>query len=326
MSKLLITGATGYIGGKLAEYYSQKWGEVRLLVRHGSSLASDLKGTCEVVYGDVTRPETLKDAVNGVDAVIHSAGLLGRWGLPYKQIWDVNVKGAENMIRASFQAGVQRFIHLSAGGVTGPLGPEPVDETYQPHPHTDYERSKWEGEQKALEIAEKENLNLMVVRPTFTFGPADPHKLPLFKAVRSGSFVFIGDGMSTVHPVYIDDLIEGIDLALNSDVRGESLIIGGMHPVSKRDLIWGIANALNVKKPKMKIPIVFGKMLASICEFAAKTLNFNPPITQSRVLMLSRDWGYSIARAKKVLNYNPQVDFNVGLQRTVAWYKEHGWL
>ncbi len=326
MDKILITGATGFIGRNIAEYYLRRGWEVRLLVRDDARLSQELKRNAEVVCGDLTQPDTLTEAVRDVSAVINAAGLLGHWGVSYEQLAAVNVGGVLNLLTASSSAGVPRFLHLSAGGVTGPVGADPADETFPPRPVTAYERSKWEGEKQALQWADSRDADLLVVRPTFTYGPGDPHKLPLFRAVKKGRFAFIGDGLSTVHPVYIDDLVRGIDLALYSDLRGESVILGGPKPVTKRELIYAVADVLGARRPTLRLPTFVAETLAAGLETAAKVLPYTPPLTKSRVLALSRNWGYSIAKAKDALGYEPQVDLQEGLRRTVLWYREHGWL
>ena len=326
MSNILVTGGTGYIGGKLAEYYNQKGVQVRLLVQDETRLSNGLKEKCEIIRGDLTRPGTLIDAVGGIETIVSAAGLLGYWGVPYKRLYEVNVQGVENLIRAAFDGGVRRMVHLSAGGVTGPAGLDPVDENYPPAPRTEYERTKWEGEKRALDMALKDNLNLLIVRPTFTYGPGDPHKLSLFLSVKKGRFAYIGNPLSTFHPVYIDDLVSGIDLAVKSDLSKTTVIIGGPRPVTKRELITGIANALGVRKPELRIPTLLADFIAQGFEFSARIFNFKPPLTRSRVLALSGNWGYSIQRAREKLGYEPAIDLQEGLQRTVSWYREHGWL
>jgi dihydroflavonol-4-reductase len=326
MSDILITGATGFIGGKLAKYYIRKKKKVRLLIRNPERLPHSVKKSCQIVIGDVTRSETLINAVRGIDVLIHSAGMLGHWGNTYQQLYAVNVEGSLNVIKAAYRAGVKRLIHLSAGGVTGPVGSNPVDEAFSPAPVTAYERTKWECEQKLLEFALKKDLNLLVLRPTFTYGPGDPHKLSFFKAIKKNKFAFIGNGNSTVHPVYIDDLVKGIDLGLTSGLKQGSIIIGGAKPVTKKELVYAIADALEVPRPVIKLPITVAHFAARVCEISAAVLKFNPPITHSRVLALSGNWGYSINRARKELGYEPRVDLSEGLNRTVTWYREMGWL
>ncbi len=326
MRSLLITGATGFIGGKLAEYYLSKELDVRLLVRKPEGLSASLKKSCSVVVADLVQPGTLDEAVCGVDAVINSAGKLGHWGNSYDELYEANVQGVQNLLEAASDAGVKKLVHLSAAGVTGPLGRQPADEDYPPSPETLYEKTKWQGERRALKIASEKSLDLLVVRPTFTYGPGDPHKLKLFKAVKAGRFIFVGDGLSTFHPVYIDDLVKGIDLSLRSELTLKSIIIGGPRPVTKRELVFEIAELLDVKKPGIKIPEFAGRALAISCELAAKIFRFKPPLTRSQVLALGCNWGYSIERARKELSYEPEVDISDGLRTTVSWYQEQGWL
>jgi len=326
MGRLLITGATGFIGQQLAQYYQGSAWDLRLLVRDASRASKDAAKLGEIIPGDIAKPETLPAAVNGVDAIIHSAGILGQWGSPYRRLYEVNVGGVGNLVRAAAEFGVKRFVHLSAGGVTGPLREQFVDESYLPAPRTDYERSKWEGERLALSLSRELNLSLIVVRPTFAYGPGDPHKLKFFQAINKGRLFFIGDGLSTIHPVYIDDLLAGIDLALQSNIRGETFIIGGNRPVNKRELVWSIAAALGRRKPEMRIPVWLGEVLARGCELGADIFGYSPPLTQSRVLMLSRNWGYSIEKARNRLGYSPKVDLREGLRLTIQWYRKQGWL
>ncbi|MCX6639775.1 MAG: NAD(P)-dependent oxidoreductase [bacterium] len=326
MSKILITGATGYIGGKAAFYFLRKGDTVCVLVRDRSRLNPEIQQNCEVIIGDVNHPESLQNLSKDIDTVIHSAGRLGTWGVSYQQMYETNAQGVRNLIEACYRHASPRFIHLSAGGVTGPLDTPFVDESYPPCPYTDYEKSKWEGEQIALRLAAERDLNLSVIRPTFTYGPDDPHKFSLFKAVQKGRFAFIGDGNSTIHPVYIDDLLQGIDLAISSTIKQRAIIVGGPRPVTKRELVQTIAQKLGVAEPNMMIPTSFATVVALMCETAAKMLRLSPPLTRSRVIMMSRNWGYSISLAKELLGFQPRFDLNQGVANTVASYRSLGWL
>lgn len=323
---VLVTGATGFIGGKVTEHFIRKGENVHLFVRNAEKLPKYVKECCRITIGDVTCSETLTNAVKGVDALIHCAGLLGHWGVSLRQLYAVNVEGSINVVNSAYHAGIKRMVHLSAGGVTGPVGSNPADETFQPAPMTAYERTKWKGEQEILKLARERDQNLLVLRPTFTYGPCDPHKLNLFRAIKANRFVFIGNGNSTVHPVYIDDLVRGIDLGLASDLKQKSIIIGGAQPVTKEELVYGIADALGVSRPAFRLPARAAEIAASICEVSASVLKFNPPITRSRVWALSRNWGYSIDFARRKLGYEPHVDLREGLSQTIAWYRENGWL
>ena len=133
----------------------------------------------------------------------------------------------------------------------------------------------------------------------------DPHKLALFKAIKKGRYAFIGSGESVNHPVYIDDLISGILLAVENGKRGEIYIVGGERPVTKMELVNTIADALGVKRPKMRIPHRLAWPAASILEFFGRTFHFEPILTRARVMMMADNFGYSIKKSKTDLHYKP---------------------
>ena len=323
--RVLVTGATGFIGRCLVRRLLSRGHHVRTLVRR-SSMIQDLDAGAERATGDMTDTASLKKALQGVDRVYNCAGLLGKWGLKEKQLYAVNVAGVENLLAVCCSSHVQHIIHLSAGGVTGPLPNGPVDEAYPCLPSTPYERTKWQGEQVALEIARTHRLPLTVVRPTFTYGPGDPHKLALFRAVRKGIFAFVGSGASTIHPVYIDDLLDGLELCAAKAPQGAVYIVGGERPVSKQELIGQIASCVSAPLPAISLPVGPTMGAALALEMACRVLPFEPPLTRSRVLMLSKNWGDSIEKAQREIGYNPHVSLDDGLQRTASWYQEKGYL
>lgn len=318
MMRVLVTGATGFIGRCLVGRLLCLGHEVRALVR-GTSTVRDLDAGVETVTGDLTDTESLRKAVQGVEMIYNCAGLLGKWGVQEEKLYAVNVAGVQNLLAASISSHVRHIIHLSAGGVTGPLPDGPVDETYPCRPSTPYERTKWQGEQAALEMARQHHLPLTVVRPTFTYGPGDPHKLTLFRAIRQGTFAFVGSGASTIHPVYIDDLLDGLERCAAKAPQEAVYIIGGERPASKKELVGLIASCLNVSPPARSLPAGPVMGAALILETVCRVLPFDPPLTRSRVLMLSKNWGYSIAKASRELGYCPRVSLDDGIRRTVGW-------
>ncbi len=324
---VLITGATGFIGGNILKYLSEEGHFCRCLVR-GSSRVMGLKNRSNVEWfqGDLTRRETLTGICRGIDVVIHCAGILGRWDDTFEDLYPVNAMGIVNLSDEMIQNKVGFVIHMSAGGVTGPVEGGRADETYCCHPKTPYEKTKYQGEKNALMLYEKYHVPLAVIRPTFTYGPADPHKLALFRTIQKGRFVLLGSGESTVHPLYIGDLLTGIRRVLEKRPAGELFIIGGPRAVTKKELACTIAEALGVKRRFFRVPAGLAAIAAQMSMLLAEYFNFEPILTPSRVSMMTKDWGYSTRKAREELGYRPTVDLKEGIRHTVKSYGEMGWL
>lgn len=320
--RALITGATGFVGRHLVPALARAGFRVRALVRdRRQAVALD---DVELFEGDLLRPETLSGLEERVDVVVHCASLLGKWGVAESLLHEVNVRAAAGLLRRFAGRNLECFVHLSAGGVTGPLRDGVVDERYACQPATAYERTKLLGEREILELSRKLEIPAVVVRPTFTYGPGDPHKLALFRAVQRGRYAFIGDGLSVNHPVFVDDLVAGILLLIERGRPGEVYIIGGERPVTKRELVQTIAEVLGVKPPSWRIPVWCARLAALGSEFLGRTFNFEPLLTRSRVMMMADSFGYSIAKARDELGYRPQTGLREGITATIASYRRDG--
>ncbi len=280
----------------------------------------------EPFEGDLLRPPSLAGVEAGIGVVVHCAGLLGKWGTAEQRLRAVNVDGTLHLLERFARSELRCFLHLSAGGVTGPTPFRVVDETYDCRPATAYERTKLEAERRLLSRARELGIPAVVLRPTFTYGPGDPHKLALFRAVRRGRYVFIGDGRSVNHPVYVEDLVRGILLAMERARPGEIYILGGDRPVAKRELIDAIADGLGVTRPARRIPRWVAAALAPACEVAGRLLGFEPLLTRSRVMMMADNFGYSIEKARRELGYEPRTTLRDGIASTINSYRERGQL
>jgi nucleoside-diphosphate-sugar epimerase len=322
--RLLVTGGTGYIGGRLVDAALERGLRVRVLVRDPS--AQRWGERVEVHRGDLCDPRTLAGVEEDVDLVVHAAAVLGKWGQPESTIHAVNVEGSLALLERFEGRDRVGYLHLSAGGVAGPSRETLLDEEYECRPATAYERTKLQAEREVLARAPALGVPAVVLRPTFTYGPGDPHKLALYRAVARGRFVFIGDGESVVTPVYVEDLIRGIFLAFERAEPGRIYLIGGERPVTKKELIGAIAGALGVRAPRIHVPRWFASACAACLEPLGRGLGFEPVLTRSRVMMMGDSFGYAIARARAELGYEPRVALDEGVARTVADYRARGWL
>ena len=319
---ILLTGATGFIGGRLLHSLLEDGFHVRALVRDTARLPKDDR--LEPLLGDLCDPSTLDGIEQGIDGAIHCASILGKWGTPESEIEQVNVQGTINLLDRLERQPATRLLHLSAGGVTGPVEAHSVDESYDCKPATAYERTKLTAEQEVLRRQAAGKIQGVVARPTFTYGPGDPHKIALFRAVKRGRYAFIDSGHSVNHPVFIDDLVRGLLLAYERGRPGEIYIIGGSRPITKRELVDAIADKLGVRRPGISLPRWVAAFAAFQLELMARFIPFEPILTRSRVMMMADNFGYTIDKARSELGYEPQVELEEGIARAIESYREAG--
>lgn len=322
--RILVTGATGFIGSNLVRHLSAEGWRVRAAAR--SPGGAPLPSSAEWFTCDLTEPDSLAGIEAGIEAVVHCAGALGAWGVGEAELRRVNVDGTRHLLdRIQGKTRIQ-FVHLSAGGVTGPVASRIASEQYPCEPVTAYERTKLQAEREVLARASGQSMRAVVVRPTFTYGPGDGHKLALFRAIQRGRFALLGGGRSLLHPVYIDDLVAGIALALERGRSGQVYILGGPRPVSTRELADTIAASLGVARPWLSVPVWLARAVAPTAEALGRLLPFDPVLTRSRVLMMSSDYGYQIDKAVEELGYEPRIDLPGGITATVRDYRARGLL
>ncbi|MCF6290874.1 MAG: NAD-dependent epimerase/dehydratase family protein [Desulfobacterales bacterium] len=323
-TNILVTGATGLIGARLVKELLLHGHGVRALTRREDG---DLPRGVQRFVGDITDPASLQGIAEGITTVVHCAGLLGKWRTDYATLYDVNVQGSINLLERFAASALERFIHISAAGVTGPLQQAgEADETYPCRPATPYEKAKLVAEKQVAGRAAQLGIDALVVRPTFTYGAGDTHKLPLFRAVKKGRMIFLNGGASVNTPVYVDDVVSGIRLAMQHGKRGAIYIIGGQRPVTKKELINTIADTLDVGRPRISIPRGLAAPGATVLEALGRIFDFEPMLTRGKVMMMADNFGYSIKKAQQELHYCPLVDLRQGICMTINDYIARGWL
>ena len=324
--RVLITGATGFVGGALARALCNDGTEVHALVRPTSD-GSMLDGVpVHFHQGDVTAPETLRSALDGASWVIHAAGPLGEAGVPEEVYRRVHVEGTRNLLAAVSSMGTKlRVLHVSTPGVLGRSagGQAPEDAPYAPN--NPYERAKAAAEQAALEFA-AQGLPVIIARPGFMYGPGDRHVLRLFQAVQRGRFFYIDGGRHFCHPTFIADAVEGMLLCLTRGRPGAVYHITGPRPVRFRELAETIADAVGVSAPRLSLPKGLAMAGAAGLEVLGRMTGLTPPLSRAGVDFFGEDRQHSSQKAHDELGYVPRYDLKDGVDRTVAWYRERNWL
>jgi nucleoside-diphosphate-sugar epimerase len=211
--RILITGATGFLGGRLAEhmFLSNRQIHVRGLVHNSYNMSRLARLPVEMVFGDITSIEEMRNAIQGCDVVVHCA-----YGSPYE-----TVKGTECVIRAALESGVSKFIHISSVAVYGysPSAENIKNEKCDyNHTNDDYCDSKIASEKIAFYFYESKNLPLVVLRPANIFGPySKPWTLAPINMLKRKCYVLVNGGFSPSNVVYVDNVVDAIELAIEQE-------------------------------------------------------------------------------------------------------------
>jgi nucleoside-diphosphate-sugar epimerase len=327
-ARIMVTGATGFTGAYLARRLAANGHSVRALVRsheRGQALA-DLG--IELVVGDVTEPDSLRPAMDGVELVYHLAGTFRRENISRKSVWAINCQGVQNMLDAAIAAGtVQRFIHCSTVGVHGGIKNPPATEETPYAPDDIYQASKAAGEKIAIHYMQQGQLPITIFRPGGIYGPGDTRFLKLFRPIKKRRFVMIGSGNVLYSLIYIDDLIDGILLCgTHPNAVGQVYILTGEPALTLNELAATVANVVGAPAPTWHIPFAPVYLIGFVCEMVCKLIGLEPPLYRRRIDFFRNDRAFSVAKAGGELGFAPQVDLKTGLARTARWYEAQGLL
>lgn len=326
LGTLLVTGASGFTGGRLVGRLRQLGHPVRAFVRPGSNVQALLDEGAEVVEGDVTRPDDVARAARGVWKIFHIAAVFRTAGHPDSYYYEVNVGGTENVLQAARRHGVERVIHCSTIGVHGDVSEVPSTEESPYNPGDIYQRTKLAGEQVARE-AFADGLPGTVVRPSSIYGPGDLRMLKLFRTVHNRRFRMFGSGDVFFHMVYIDDLIDGMLLcAEKPEALGQVFIMAGPRYITLDEMVTLVAEAVGVPVPRGRLPLWPLMMAAAACEAVCRPLRVEPPLYRRRADFFRNNRAFSCDKARRILGYEPRVDPREGILRTARWYFENGHL
>jgi nucleoside-diphosphate-sugar epimerase len=321
LETVLITGATGFIGGKLADRLRADGAAVR-----GVDFEADREG--DIVAGDIAAAGPWQDAAKGCDTVVHTAAIVSN-AASIEDAWKANVLGTRNVLDAAVAAGARRFVHFSSVRAFGDTGfPDGVDERrpVRPDGHT-YVDTKIASEQVVLQAHAAGEIECTVIRPGDVYGPGSrPWTILPVEAIAAGRFFLPAMGRGVHSPIYVDDLVAGVLAAGRSDAAaGQVLTISGGVGISCNEFFGHYARMLG-RPPARRVPTRVAMLLAAIPEAAAWLTGSTTELRRSSVVYMTRTGTYSIAKARRMLDWEPEVDVAEGMRRTEAWLREFGYL
>jgi nucleoside-diphosphate-sugar epimerase len=340
---ILITGASGFIGGHVARYFAEKGEQVTCLLRPGSdtSFIDDIQMTR--VAGDILDIESLEKAFKGMDFIIHIAARVGDWG-KYEDFYNTNVQGTLNVLNAALHNNIRDVILT---GTVSSYGEEncksPKDETNPYRSHYPYfldrifpSAMNYYRDTKALmttesiDFARKNNMNLTIIEPVWVYGENEFSSgfYEYLKAVSSGMPFMPGSKKNLFHVVYAGDLAEAFYLACKKNLNGiHRIIIGNEKPELMNQLYKNFCLAANLKMPR-NLPKCLVYPVGFILELISTVLNkTSPPIlTRARVDMFYDNIAYRTDNAYELLSFRCKTDIVSGINNTVTWYIQHKYL
>ena len=320
---ILITGATGFLGHNLVPYLLQAGYKLRTLVRPSSDISFLKDLDVEVVYADdITDAVSVQQACQGCQQVIHGAGHFRFWG-DFNDFYHTNVKGTATVLDAALMAGVERFVHISTIVVIGetPSSGDITEET-ECHPQEPYQITKLEAEQLALSYYREKGLPVIALRPGAYYGPWGHYAFNrlFFEEPLKGWRIKVDNGRNITFPVFVPDVVQGIELALHKGRPGEIYNITGQ-PLDHNSANAIVSDLAGISRIRMHVPTSWVLALAHVWTFLSRYTHREPFYPINMKPYVFQDWPVSYQKAADELGFVP-TDFTEGARQTLEWYWE----
>ncbi|MCU1382960.1 MAG: hypothetical protein JWL71_1657 [Acidobacteria bacterium] len=301
--RIAVTGASGFIGRRLAPYLTARGDTVVAIPRPFESAA-------------------LEHAFRGADAVVHLAGVVS--AVRERDYVAGNVDATRIVAGAAGAAGVP-LIHISSLAAAGPASPRaPRSEADPPQPINTYGRTKLEGERVVAAI---DGLGWTILRPGVVYGPGDRALLPVFRVAQHGLLPLVGRTDAAYTFIHIGDLVRVIAAAIDRPTAGDMLFVGHRDPVSTRDLLEGVRTAIGAPARIIRVPLAVTR-LAAIAGDVGGILRGRPAVINTRryAELASEGFVCRVDRLRDRLGVAAQINLRDGLAVTYAWYRQERWL
>ena len=315
--KVLITGANGFIGNTLMRYYKAK---------KVSVVGVDLVGNGDdIIEGDIANPETISHLLESCDVIVHTAALVSN-SIADRDMWRVNVLATRNLIAAADKYKIRRFVQLSSIVAYGNTAEGQLDEDHPVHADGgSYVLTKLASEHTVLAAQAKSSLELVIIRPGDVYGPGSrPWIILPLEAINSGAFLLPAKGEGFFRPIYIDDLVRGIALAVSTkEANGEIFNLSCEGYMTTKEFFSHHYRWKNKRGPMVVSTKLALFAAAAATRIANLTGGVNEASTATVTQLCTKSW-FSITKAERILGWKPEVSFEEGIERSKVWAQGQG--
>ena len=327
--KVLVTGATGFVGAAVARTLLGRGEALRLLVRASSDRSNIAGLDAEIAVGDLGDPDSLAAAVKGCDALYHVAADYRLWARDPRELYATNVEGTKSLLFAAAQAGIGRIVYTSSVAALGHTGDgSPADEATPVDRDGvigDYKRSKYDAEQAVLDLAADHGCPVVIVNPSTPIGPRDVKPTPtgrmIVQAASGAMPAYVDTGLNVVH---VDDVAAGHVQAFTHGKIGERYILGGEN-LSLAEILSMIAAQTGAKPPRVKLPHGLIMPIAHCATAWARLTGREPFVSTDAVRMARKRMYFSSAKAEKELGYTHRPPHEA-IDEALKWFRQAGYI
>jgi len=326
--RILITGASGFVGSAVLRRLIEAGHSARVLVRESSDRSNLEHLDAELVVGDLASPETLEPALDGCEGLFHVAADYRLWVPEPSGMYDVNVTGTQKLMKAALKTGIQRIVYTSSVATLG-LNPDgsPADEK-TPVTLDDmighYKRSKFLAEAEVRRLVAEERLPAVIVNPSTPVGPRDIKPTPTGRMVLDAAAgrmpAYVDTGLNIAH---VDNVAEGHLLAFEKGAPGRRYVLGGEN-LTLKGIFEEISAITGMPPPKVQLPHNLILPIAYLMEGWSRWFGGEPRVTVDGVRLAKKRMFFSSKRAEDELGYRHR-PVGEAFRDAVAWFKEQGY-
>ena len=325
-TRILVTGATGFLGGHTARTLSEEGFDIVATGRNASRGTKLQSRSIRFVPADLRSPSDLIDVCAEIDTVIHCAALSTAWAHPSSLFQTMNIDGTRHLLFAARKTGVRRFIHVSTPAVISRFAHQYdlTEEEPLPDEFTSlYGATKAVAERLVLDTTDMETA---VFRPKAIYGPGDTALLPrLVEAAASRRLPVIGDGTTLTDLTHVEDVVAALQLAVTSEDVDGIYHVAGPEAVNLWEMLETLLPLLGHPPPQRQFSVERAMRIAAAMEATWKTLRLGsePPLTRYKVAVLAYSQTLDTSRAQRELGYQPSVTLEAGLESVLATFESH---